>query len=116
MLKLHLQLITSTNIYQQCSLTSLIIVTLVMLDWVVEGYIKKIQSFKRSWQVASNVHKNFFDCGFYPNSEISSSEVQDSGSSDKPNSFTHNFNDLHEIRLKNRNRLISVHIYINSKE
>ena len=36
------------------------------------------------------------------------------GSSDKPNSFTHNSNDLHEIRLKNPNRLIFAHININS--
>ena len=41
-------------------------------------------------------------------------EVKDSGSSDKPNSFTHNSNDLHEIRLKNPNRLIFAHININS--
>ena len=42
-------------------------------------------------------------------------EVENSGRSDKPNnSFTHNFNDLHEIRLKNPNRLIFAHININS--
>ena len=36
---------------------------------------------------------------------ISCPEVNDSGSSDKVTSFTHNFNDLHEIRLKNTNTL-----------
>ena len=78
------------------------------------NFIKKIKSFKRSWQVAGSFHKNFFDCDFYQNSEISCPEVGDSESSDKPNYFTHNFNDLHEIRLKNPNRLIFAHININS--
>ena len=73
------------------------------------NFIKKIKSFKRSWQVADSFQKNFFDCDFYQNSEISSPEVKDSGSSD-PNSFTHSCNDLHEIRLKNPNRLILAHI------
>ena len=42
-------------------------------------------------------------------------EVENSGRSDKPNnSFTHNFNDLHEIGLKNPNRLIFAHINMNS--
>ena len=42
-------------------------------------------------------------------------EVENSGRSEKPNnSFTHNFNDLHEIRLKNPNRLIFAHINMNS--
>ena len=41
-------------------------------------------------------------------------EVEDSGSSDKPSHFTHNFNDLHEIRFKNRNRLMFAHISIHS--
>ena len=40
--------------------------------------------------------------------------MKDSGSSDKPNSFTHISNDLHEIRLKNPNRLTFSHININS--
>ena len=45
---------------------------------------------------------------------MSSPEVEDGGSSDKPNPFTHNCNDLHEYRLKNPNRLIFAHININS--
>ena len=55
---------------------------------------------------------NFFDRDFYQNSEISSREVKHSGSSDKPNSITHNFN-LLEIRLKNPNKLIFADININ---
>ena len=74
------------------------------------NFTNKIKNFKRSWQVPGSFHKNFFDCDFYQNSERSCAEVEDSGSSDKPNSFTHNFNDLHEIRLKNPNRLIFAHI------
>ena len=41
-------------------------------------------------------------------------EVENSGNSNKPNPFTHNFNDLHEIRLKNPNRLIFAYTDINS--
>ena len=41
-------------------------------------------------------------------------EVEDGGSSDKPNPFTHSCNDLYEFRLKNPNRLIFAHININS--
>ena len=41
-------------------------------------------------------------------------EVEDSGSSDKTNSFTHNFNDLHDFRPKNLNRLKFAYININS--
>ena len=41
-------------------------------------------------------------------------EVEDGGSSDKPNPFTHNFSDLHEIRLKNPNSLTFAYININS--
>ena len=47
------------------------------------NFIKKIKSFKRSWQVVGSFHKNFFDCDFYQNSEISSPEDEDSESSDK---------------------------------
>ena len=43
----------------------------------------------------------------------SCADVKDSGSSDKATSFTHNFNNLHEIRLKSPNRLIFAHININ---
>ena len=78
------------------------------------NFFEKIKSFKRSWQVAGSFQENFFDCDFYENSEIFSAEVEESGSSDKPNSFTHNFNDLHEMKLKNPNRLIFAHININS--
>ena len=79
------------------------------------NFIKKINSFKRSWQVAGSFHKKFFDCDFYQNSEKSCAEVENSGRSDKPNnSFTHNCNDLHEIRFKNPNRLIFAHINMNS--
>ena len=45
---------------------------------------------------------------------MSCPEAEDGGSSDKPNPFTNNFNDLNEIRLKNPNRLIFAHININS--
>ena len=41
-------------------------------------------------------------------------EVEDSGSQDKPDPFTHNFNDLREVKLKHPNRLIFAHININS--
>ena len=75
------------------------------------NFIKKIKSFKRSWQVAGSFHKNFFDCDFYQNSKRSCAEVKDSGSLDKRNSLTHNSKDLHEIRL---NRLIFAHNNINS--
>ena len=68
---------------------------------LVINFIKKIESFKRSWQVAGSFHKKRFDCDFSQNREISCPEVQDSGSSDKLNSFTNNSNDLDEIRLKN---------------
>ena len=59
--------------------------------------------------MTGSFHKNFFDCDFYLNSERSCPEVEHSGSSDKPNSFTHNFNDLHEIRHKDPNKIIFVH-------
>ena len=59
--------------------------------------------------MTGSFHKNFFDCDFYQNSENSCPEVEDSGSSDKPNSFTHHFNDLHEIRHKDPNKIIFVH-------
>ena len=61
-------------------------------------------------------HKKHFDCNFSQNSKIYCpvAEVEDSGSSDKPNYFTHSFNDLHEIRFKNPNRLIFAHINLNS--
>ena len=75
------------------------------------NFIKKIKSFKRSWH---SFDKNFFHCDFYQISERSCPEVEDSGSSDKLNSFIHNFNNLHEINLKNPNRLIFAHININS--
>ena len=45
---------------------------------------------------------------------MSCRNVEDSGSSDEPNPFTHNSNDLHEIMLKNSNGLIFAHININS--
>ena len=51
---------------------------------------------------------------FSQNSEISSPGTEDSGNSDNPNSFIHNFKDLHEIRIENPNRLIFAHININS--
>ena len=41
---------------------------------------------------------------------MSCPKVEDSESSDQPNPFTHNFNDLHKIRLKNLLRLILAHI------
>ena len=41
-------------------------------------------------------------------------EVEDSGSPNKPDPFTHNFNDLREVKLKHPNRLIFAHININS--
>ena len=61
------------------------------------NFIKKINSLKRSWQVAGSFHKKFFDCDFSQNSEMSCPKVEDSGNSDKPNPFAHNFTDLHEI-------------------
>ena len=64
------------------------------------NFMKKIKCFKRS-KISQN-------------SKISCPEIEDSGRSDKPNSFTLNFNDLHEIRLKNPNRLIFTYININS--
>ena len=45
---------------------------------------------------------------------MSCPEDEDGGSSDKPNPFAHNCNDLREIRIKNLNRLIFAHIRINS--
>ena len=78
------------------------------------NFIRKIKRFKRSWQVAGSFHKKFFDCDFSQNSKISCLEVEDSKRSDKLNSFTHNFNDLHEIRLLNTNSLIFGHISISS--
>ena len=45
---------------------------------------------------------------------MSCPKVEDSVKSEKPNPFTHNFNDSNEIRLKNPIRLILAHININS--
>ena len=125
--KLHIQLLTSSNIYQHSSLASLIIVTLVMLFWVVESYIwtvkawvnyllillRKSKVLRRhySWQV---VFITNFLTVISLKIEISCPEVEDIGSLDLLNSLIYNFNDLHEIRLENPNRLIFSHININS--
>ena len=99
-----------------------------MLDWVVENYtwtvkawvklaislIKKIKSFKRSGRVTRSFHEKISDCDFSQNSQMSCLGVEDGKSSDKPNPFTHNFNDLHESRPKTLNRLTFAHININS--
>ena len=74
------------------------------LDKLAINFIKKI--------VAGSFHEKFFNCYFSKNCEMSCPNVEDSESSDKPNPFTHNFNDLHEIRLKSPMRLILAHITI----
>ena len=78
------------------------------------NYIKKIKSFKRSWQVVDRFRSKFFNCDFSQSSEISCPKVKDSGTSDQPNSVTHNLNGLHEIRLNSPKRLLFAHININS--
>ena len=45
------------------------------LDKSAVNFIKKIKSFKRSWQVAGSFNKNVFDCDFSQKSEMSCLEV-----------------------------------------
>ena len=59
--------------------------------------IKKIKSLKRSWQVAGSFHKKFLIVISLKTMKCLVPKAEDSRSSDKPNPFRHNFNDLHEI-------------------
>ena len=57
------------------------------------NFVKKIKSFKRSWQVVGSFRKNLFDCDFCQNNKISSRRLRRVEAQIGPSSFTHSFND-----------------------
>ena len=89
------------------------------------SFIKKIKNFERSWQVGGE--RNFLIVislervkYLVRKSRIVETQIltfldhnSDPNSDPKPNLFTHNFNDLHEIMLKISNRLTFAHNNIN---